>query len=1620
MSKANTLLSTIEQARESLSKSLKIKSNGDTKVIIGRVLKHDVSEEERDYHGRFAKSSDEKISDSSIGRAITFGKHGDIKVESLKDDKSPAYVKVTGTRLSDGKRVTIAASRSKSYPHSSGEKPKTSETEKPAEKKMPTGEELAKMRNIPGPLGSNGGQWKESEDGRKFLMKEMDDPVKAMNEVAAGEVYRIAGVPFPNTSIAELNGKTYVVSEKIEGLTPRSPSWWESHPEVQAQAARDFGIDALLSHWDVHGASGDNTLVDANGRPIRIEAGGAMAFRAQGAPKPDFYPGGLWVEPQSMRGSEQGVKMYGKIDNAQVADSLERAAKIDLSEVQKKWDDLGIPRNISSPWIATLRARQEVIPSMVAKLRDSIPKTPANPLQASDYPSGHLPENNGKPISGTKETRDPKILEQEKKNFSEEMKTRVPAFRISEDNLLKMIRDGRLKNQFETQTSGGALSPDLRTGTEAKVLGVSRSAAPTERPVYGYMSKIGQTLPPSGDDAQEVNVGFYGSVRVLLNDSVLSRSTVTLGDSLNELYRGHNIVGVPALIARDEPSRIPDNAITPLPSFANEHAYMELQMKDIRIADIKEVHFEIRVDTLTKALDEAGIKWSVGSVTKTLNSATTIFKHDVSGEERNSHGEWSSGDSESRQEFVRPKVKSWQLNSPDANRSNTTENAKAFNAWAKDNVTKVITSQKNAVAVYSQFGYKEVNSQLRSGKSLDEITFKSRGLPSEVKTYTASDIQKVILSSELKTNATVFRSMSTSLLENLKVGDVFEQKSFTSTTMLKGAAVMFDTTYNTKDYQGAGRSADAPIGVVTISLPAGTNAVAIAGNECELLLGAGARLRLDSIEPSAKGNRYFFSYVGMNEAVQKSLDVFIEDTSELLKYNEDQARDWHGRFGSGTSEKVSESSVGRHILIGSHGAVKIESLKDDVNPNYVRIKGTRLSDGKKVTIAASRKKEYIHSSAEKPHSETPAVVAPKPESTAKISDERAGELMRMYIGTFRYTPNRVDILHDEERSAEGRTAKTLFAYEMNARLKGKSITLNSKVFVGRGAALSFTQKQVDEAIKNVDDFMRAISERATTQEKIYRGLTNIKDDQFEKMFKVGKTVDMPVSSWTKSEGRAAGYADQGESYTGVVVVMLPGGKGASERDLSERGTVFPQIMSGGRFKVVSIDASQKMGAPRIVTVKQVDFVPKAVKQNWKTTDPNFFPNWFPDDFHPETLLADDSEYVHTDDVEYGDMSKFVKIGKLIKSDSTDSELDLDAGEILEDPDWVAPFWSTPAGQKLYDEFFPKKKVEKYDPDQARDSHGRFGSGTSTTISEDSKGHYVVLGSHGSVRVLSLSEDKNPKYVKVLARRVSDGKVVRFSASRSKSYIHHDKVEHARPPVAPKPKTKEPAHIEVIRKGVQKFAATGGEVKVYDTTYMSSKEMQSLRDFCDQELARVTSLQGKAFSEMSANGASSEEISKMADGFSMLRSALMAGTRGRSMIIATNTSGQIVSAMSIDISTGSYHQVNDEIHVGCLGSVHTPDARGGGTAIQYALAKLANEYGVKVQSSYISSAKAYHQSIGRDTRGGGSTWTVEKVAQIANADMTKPVATSKSMIAIGKLIGTTARSYSGKINLTAKD
>lgn len=87
-----------------------------------------------------------------------------------------------------------------------------------------------------------------------------------------------------------------------------------------------------------------------------------------------------------------------------------------------------------------------------------------------------------------------------------------------------ILKSGRLKSQFETNTSGGANNPGFRASREAELFNYPLNLPAAERPIYGYLA---------GPGYEPEAVKQYGVFGIRLRTDVLARTSLTGTDSLD-------------------------------------------------------------------------------------------------------------------------------------------------------------------------------------------------------------------------------------------------------------------------------------------------------------------------------------------------------------------------------------------------------------------------------------------------------------------------------------------------------------------------------------------------------------------------------------------------------------------------------------------------------------------------------------------------------------------------------------------------------------------------------------------------------------------------------------------------------------------------------------------------------------------------------------------------------------------------------------------------------------------------------------------------------------------------------------------------------------------------------
>lgn len=172
------------------------------------------------------------------------------------------------------------------------------------------------------PLGGSTGAElvKDRRTGALFVRKRGASPEHLREEVAADQAYQALGVAVPEARLYDVGGRPVKLARFVEGKS------YASLRGVERELARQrvqagFAVDALLANWDVAGLAFDNLLVDASGEVWRIDNGGALRFRAQGASK-----GAAWnhspLEPWTLRDrtrNAQTAELFGDLTATQLA-----------------------------------------------------------------------------------------------------------------------------------------------------------------------------------------------------------------------------------------------------------------------------------------------------------------------------------------------------------------------------------------------------------------------------------------------------------------------------------------------------------------------------------------------------------------------------------------------------------------------------------------------------------------------------------------------------------------------------------------------------------------------------------------------------------------------------------------------------------------------------------------------------------------------------------------------------------------------------------------------------------------------------------------------------------------------------------------------------------------------------------------------------------------------------------------------------------------------------------------------------------------------------------------------------------------------------------------------------
>lgn len=181
--------------------------------------------------------------------------------------------------------------------------------------------------------GSNAGGKFKDKTGQEWYCKFPSNEDVARSELLASKLYELAGVTGQDAKLVSKNGKIGIASRWVE-VSSTTPAKLKKVDGVLS----GFAVDAWLANWDVVGMGYDNLQIGADGKAVRVDAGGSLNYRAQGGKK-QF--GNSVIEIDSMRDSEvnpQAASVFGLMTVADITASVSKVVALKDDDIKSLVD----------------------------------------------------------------------------------------------------------------------------------------------------------------------------------------------------------------------------------------------------------------------------------------------------------------------------------------------------------------------------------------------------------------------------------------------------------------------------------------------------------------------------------------------------------------------------------------------------------------------------------------------------------------------------------------------------------------------------------------------------------------------------------------------------------------------------------------------------------------------------------------------------------------------------------------------------------------------------------------------------------------------------------------------------------------------------------------------------------------------------------------------------------------------------------------------------------------------------------------------------------------------------------------------------------------------------------
>ncbi|WP_307064673.1 ADP-ribosyltransferase domain-containing protein [Streptomyces sp. B3I8] len=215
-------------------------------------------------------------------------------------------------------------------------------------------------RRVGEQLGSNPGGTYLDHHNRLFYVKTAQSHDHARNEVLAAELYRTAGLDMPALWLVTHQGKAGIASPLVHGARTDLRNRLEKDPAYRKAIQNGFAVDAWLANWDVAGTAYDNIVSSSDGRPVRIDAGGTLLYRARGDLKGSLFGAQVneWETLRNPSYNAESSYIFSGMSTQRLQESARRVLLVGPGQIDSLVDSLGFKATVGTFLKDTLKVRR--------------------------------------------------------------------------------------------------------------------------------------------------------------------------------------------------------------------------------------------------------------------------------------------------------------------------------------------------------------------------------------------------------------------------------------------------------------------------------------------------------------------------------------------------------------------------------------------------------------------------------------------------------------------------------------------------------------------------------------------------------------------------------------------------------------------------------------------------------------------------------------------------------------------------------------------------------------------------------------------------------------------------------------------------------------------------------------------------------------------------------------------------------------------------------------------------------------------------------------------------------------------------------------------------------------